>query len=125
MGLSLAYALPITDRLNGILTVSAETEQEMVAVERLAEYTKRQHQPLVLPPVSTSQGTGFTRDMQGIQTHHCCPRSSANNQNQLCCLGAPILLLNHVSFSPDSTHHMAISISAPLVSSAATDPGTD
>ena len=47
VGLSLAYALPITDRLNGLLTVSAETEQEMVAVERLTEYAH-------LPPQASS-----------------------------------------------------------------------
>ena len=50
VGLSLAYALPITDRLNGLLTVSAETEQEMVAVERLAEYTHLPSQPPTLHP---------------------------------------------------------------------------
>lgn len=50
VGLSLAYALPITDRLNGLLTVSAETEQEMVAVERLAEYTQLPAQPSCLHP---------------------------------------------------------------------------
>ena len=52
MGLSLAYALPITDRLNGLLTVSAETEQEMVAVERLAEYSDLPPQPSTLRPQS-------------------------------------------------------------------------
>ena len=50
MGLSLAYALPITDRLNSLLTVSAETEQEMVAVERLSEYTWLPSQPSTLHP---------------------------------------------------------------------------
>ncbi len=54
MGLSLAYALPITDRLNGLLTVSAETEQEMVAVERLSEYTDLPPQPSTLHPHSQS-----------------------------------------------------------------------
>ncbi|KAL0039364.1 hypothetical protein WJX79_004967 [Trebouxia sp. C0005] len=54
VGLSLAYALPITDRLNGLLTVSAETEQEMVAVERLAEYTNLPAQPSILHPHSQS-----------------------------------------------------------------------
>ena len=38
MGLSLSYALPITGLLNGLLNTSAETEQEMVAVERIAEF---------------------------------------------------------------------------------------
>lgn len=38
IGLSLSYALSITDILNGVLTTSAETEQEMVSVERIQEY---------------------------------------------------------------------------------------
>lgn len=38
VGLSLSYALPITGLLSGLLTASAETEQEMVAVERIAEF---------------------------------------------------------------------------------------
>ena len=48
MGLSLSYALPITGLLSGLLTSSAETEQEMVAVERIAEY--RSLEPQVNPP---------------------------------------------------------------------------
>lgn len=44
MGLSLSYALPITGLLSGLLTSSAETEQEMVAVERIAEYCHFQPQ---------------------------------------------------------------------------------
>ena len=39
IGLSLTYALPIASILNGLLTSSAETEQEMVAVERTLRYT--------------------------------------------------------------------------------------
>ena len=66
VGLSLAYALPITDRLNGILTVSAETEQEMVAVERLAEYTKLQPQPVVLPPLTPTAGPAPAGVLQGM-----------------------------------------------------------
>ncbi len=38
IGLSLSYALSITEILNGVLTTSAETEQEMVSVERIQEY---------------------------------------------------------------------------------------
>ena len=37
-GLSLAYALPIVGVLDGLLIYSSETEQEMVAVERIEEY---------------------------------------------------------------------------------------
>ena len=40
MGLSLSYALPITGLLNGLLTSTAETEQEMVAVERMLEFSR-------------------------------------------------------------------------------------
>ena len=36
LGLALAYCLPIVNLLNGLLTSSAETEQDMVAVERIA-----------------------------------------------------------------------------------------
>lgn len=39
IALSLAYALPISSVLNGLLTASAETEMEMVAVERVLQYT--------------------------------------------------------------------------------------
>lgn len=38
VGLSLSYALPLTGLLNGLLTSSAESEQEMVSLERIAEY---------------------------------------------------------------------------------------
>ncbi|BDA43676.1 probable multidrug resistance-associated protein 7 [Coccomyxa sp. Obi] len=38
VGLSLSYALAITGLLNSLLTSFAETEQEMVAVERILEY---------------------------------------------------------------------------------------
>lgn len=40
MGLSLSYALPITGLLNGLLTSTAEAEQEMVAVERMLEFSR-------------------------------------------------------------------------------------
>ena len=39
ISLSLTYALPIASILNGLLTSSAETEQELVAVERTLRYT--------------------------------------------------------------------------------------
>ncbi|GIL44888.1 hypothetical protein Vafri_2343, partial [Volvox africanus] len=49
-GLSLAYALPVVGLLNGLLTSTAETEQEMVAVERLAHYIDEvAPQPATLP----------------------------------------------------------------------------
>jgi ABC-type multidrug transport system fused ATPase/permease subunit len=44
VGLSLSYALAITGLLNSLLTSFAETEQEMVAVERILEYTDVQPQ---------------------------------------------------------------------------------
>eukprot|EP01138_Halocafeteria_seosinensis_P012251 gb/GECG01012519.1/.p1 GENE.gb/GECG01012519.1/~~gb/GECG01012519.1/.p1 ORF type:complete len:1843 (+),score=156.00 gb/GECG01012519.1/:1-5529(+) len=39
-GLALSYALPIVDSLQGILNSFAETEKEMVSVERQSEYIK-------------------------------------------------------------------------------------
>ncbi len=39
MGLGLSYALAITGLLNSALTSWAETEQEMVAVERILDYS--------------------------------------------------------------------------------------
>lgn len=44
VGLSLSYSLAITGLLNSLLTSFAETEQEMVAVERILEYTDIQPQ---------------------------------------------------------------------------------
>lgn len=38
LGLSLAYILPITGILSGLLTSGAETEQEMVSVERIGQF---------------------------------------------------------------------------------------
>lgn len=63
VGLSLAYALPICGLLNGLLTSGAETEQEMVAVERIGQYIDTEPQPEVLhiaPSLDTqrSPGTG-------------------------------------------------------------------
>jgi ATP-binding cassette subfamily C (CFTR/MRP) protein 10 len=49
VGLSLAYVLPITGLLNGLLVTGAETEQEMVAVERIGQYLALSPQPDVLP----------------------------------------------------------------------------
>lgn len=49
MGLSLSYALPITGLLSGLLTAAAETEQEMVAVERIAEYSRLEPQVYFRP----------------------------------------------------------------------------
>ena len=82
VGLSLAYALPITDRLNGILTVSAETEQEMVAVERLAEYTRLQPQPLVLPALGQTTGA----KLGIVNQKHCVMSQISTFTNRTVCL---------------------------------------
>ena len=50
VGLCLAYALPLTGMLAGALTAGAETEQELVSVERVAEYCALPRQPPRLPP---------------------------------------------------------------------------
>ena len=39
VGLCLSYVLPLTDLIGGLLTTSVETEQEMVSVERVLQYT--------------------------------------------------------------------------------------
>ncbi|KAL4856242.1 ABC transporter C family member 13 [Chlorella vulgaris] len=50
VGLSLSYVLPITGLLSALLTSSAETEQEMIAAERVFQY-------LELPGSSSSSST--------------------------------------------------------------------
>ena len=42
VALSVAYVLSISSVLNGLLTSSAETEMEMVAVERIIQYSRIQ-----------------------------------------------------------------------------------
>ncbi|CAI5473018.1 unnamed protein product [Closterium sp. Yama58-4] len=58
LGLALAYALPIVSLLNGTLTSLADTEKDMVAVERVLEYLDLQHEPDAPPlsPLSGAQG---------------------------------------------------------------------
>ncbi|CAI5991165.1 unnamed protein product [Closterium sp. NIES-64] len=60
LGLALAYALPIVSLLNGTLTSLADTEKDMVAVERVLEYLDLQHEPdaLGLSPIPGAQGQG-------------------------------------------------------------------
>ena len=38
VGLAIAYALSITDRLSGLVTAFTETEKQMVSVERAQQY---------------------------------------------------------------------------------------
>jgi ABC-type multidrug transport system fused ATPase/permease subunit len=76
LGLALAYCLPIVQLLNGLLSSSAETEQEMVAVERVVAYLEdivpeerqQQQQQLVLvnsgpssAPAAAAAGLGTGR----------------------------------------------------------------
>ena len=68
VGLSLSYALPLTGLLNGLLTSSAETEQEMVAVERVLEYSD------VKPQVHSPSDAACLRSCQhgALAGHHEC-----------------------------------------------------
>jgi ATP-binding cassette subfamily C (CFTR/MRP) protein 10 len=50
VGLSLAYALPLTSLLGAALTSGAETEQELVSVERVVEYCGVEGQAGTLAP---------------------------------------------------------------------------
>jgi ABC-type multidrug transport system fused ATPase/permease subunit len=70
LGLALAYCLPIVQLLNGLLSSSAETEQEMVAVERVVAYLEdilpeerqQQEQQLVLvTPAAAAAGSDRSR----------------------------------------------------------------
>ncbi|CAI7862215.1 unnamed protein product, partial [Closterium sp. NIES-54] len=67
LGLALAYALPIVSLLNGTLTSLADTEKDMVAVERVLEYLDLQHEqdapPLSpLPGAKGQNGEGAWKD---------------------------------------------------------------
>nr|ARO50105.1 multidrug resistance-associated protein [Yamagishiella unicocca] len=62
-GLSLAYVLPVVELLHGLLSSTAETEQEMVAVERLTQYTDLKPQPLTLPPLTPAASAGAYENM--------------------------------------------------------------
>ncbi|XP_055853767.1 ATP-binding cassette sub-family C member 10 [Episyrphus balteatus] len=45
VGLAISYALSITGLLSGVLNALAETEQEMIAVERVDQYLKLEEEP--------------------------------------------------------------------------------
>lgn len=51
-GLGLAYALPMVSLLSSLLTSCAEVEQEMVAVERVMQFT---HLPCSAPSARCSK----------------------------------------------------------------------
>lgn len=60
VGLSLSYALPIVGNLNALLGSYAETEKELISVERVGEYIKqvRLHDPflcIVMGPMSSGR----------------------------------------------------------------------
>lgn len=55
VGLSLAYVMPITGLLSELVSTGAETEQEMVAVERIEQYLSLEpQQEMLLPSLLTS-----------------------------------------------------------------------
>jgi ATP-binding cassette subfamily C (CFTR/MRP) protein 10 len=57
-GLALAYCLPVTGLLGGLLATSAETEAEMVAVERVLELAALLAQAETLPPAPAAPPGG-------------------------------------------------------------------
>lgn len=89
VGLSLAYALPITGLLNGLLTSGAETEQEMVSVERIGQYISE------TPHLDSSHNSPFP----AIRSSFPIKSSSKSGTN-----GASVLFLNvymkYTAFSP-------------------------
>lgn len=68
VGLSLSYALPIVGNLNALLGSYAETEKELISVERVGEYIKqvRLHDPLLggLMGRMCSRRSGATRSLR-------------------------------------------------------------
>lgn len=62
VGLAISYALSISSLLSGVLNAFAETEQEMIAVERVGQYLK-------LPPEPNADGSAdppFSWPHQGV-----------------------------------------------------------
>ena len=70
IGLSLTYALPIASILNSLLTSSAETEQELVAVERTLRYTE--HVPAEVRPGHLWQRSLHLVVVYPKGSCHCC-----------------------------------------------------
>lgn len=72
LGLSLAYCLPIVGLLNGLLASSAETEQEMVAVERVQQYIQgcQQEEAAQEACDSTQKYTQQPKGQQPRQQYH-------------------------------------------------------
>lgn len=50
VGLAIAYALPITNTLSGLITSFSETEKEMISVERATQYFKLPEEKSYYPP---------------------------------------------------------------------------
>lgn len=66
IGLSLSYILPITGLLSSLLVTGAETEQEMVAVERISQYlVKNQTIALEPPSLQPSQSQTVVGERRG------------------------------------------------------------
>uniref|UniRef100_A0A1A9WKS6 ABC-type xenobiotic transporter n=1 Tax=Glossina brevipalpis TaxID=37001 RepID=A0A1A9WKS6_9MUSC len=75
VGLAISYALSITSLLGGVLNAIAETEQELVAVERLYQYLKLdsedRSEALVNPPFGwPNQGVLSFNDVQFRYREH-------------------------------------------------------
>jgi len=56
IGLSLSYTLPLVGNLSGLLSAYTETEKEMVAVERVHEFTTEPPEPDVVASVVGKEG---------------------------------------------------------------------
>ncbi|KAH7623235.1 hypothetical protein Ndes2526B_g01656 [Nannochloris sp. 'desiccata'] len=82
VGLSLAYALPITGLLNGLLTSGAETEQEMVSVERIGQYI------FETPQVDTRDNSS------SLTTRSTTTTTTTTSSSNIGINGASILFLN-------------------------------
>ena len=95
VGLSLSYALSITTLLSGLIFSFAQTEMQLVSVERTEEYstglpTEPQHQntevrPSATPPDVTSQSALLQKENLSISIYFHPFGLSEDSTPGLCC----------------------------------------
>lgn len=72
-GLALTYALPLINLLTRVVTTAAETEQEMVAVERTMHFSAK-----AAVSGTTSGRTGTGEEAEGAAAPLCASRAGRN-----------------------------------------------
>lgn len=95
VGLAISYALSISGLLGGVLNAFSETEQEMIAIERIGQYLKLPKEP----NVDGSMDAPFSWPHQGVikfKNVHMCYRENL------------IPALNNISFETASYERLGI-----------------